>query len=89
MYDQIMLDDLKSYRHNLDNINEISDRYNYMKKVIKCRTLDKLYLLKWLYYEKVIDILQYNEYMYIVINDCRMALLYICGILKITDIEQK
>lgn len=82
-----MLDDLKSYRYNLDNINELPHRYNDMKNVIKCRTLDKLYLLKWLYSENIIDKLQYKEYMQIARNDCKMALLCIMGILTVTDLE--
>lgn len=38
MYDLVLLDDLRSYRHKLDSIYEINSRYKYMLKVIKCRT---------------------------------------------------
>ncbi len=87
MYDQILLNDLKSYRHNLDNINEQEYRQNHMQKVIRCRTQDKFYLLKCLYLAKYIDILQYRQYMQIAEDDCKKAILYIMGMLTLTDIE--
>lgn len=69
MYDQILLNDLKSYKHNLDNITELEYRKQHMQKVIKCRTQDKIYLLKYLYYANHIDILEYKKYMQIAEDD--------------------
>ena len=34
MYDLVLLDDLRIYRHNLDSIYEIENRYKYMLKVV-------------------------------------------------------
>ena len=62
MYDLILLDDLRGYRHKLDNIYEIENRYKYMLKVIKCRTQDKFDHIKWAYSENLISETQYNRF---------------------------
>ena len=87
MYDQILLNDLKSYKHNLDNITDLEYRKKHMQKIIQCRTKDKLYLLRYLYSAKYIDITQYKEYLQIAEDDYSIALQYILGLLTLKDLE--
>ena len=87
MYDLILLDDLRSYRHRLDNIYEINSRHKYMMKVIKCRTKDKLDHISWAYTENLINETQYNRFKEMIKSDYKNAMLYISGKLNITDLE--
>ena len=87
MYDLILLDDLRGYKHKLDNIYEVENRYKYMLKVIKCRTQDKFDYIKWAYAENLISETQYNRFEEMIKSDYKNAMLYISGKLNITDLE--
>jgi len=87
MYDLILLDDLKSYKHKLDNIYEVEYRYKYMLKVIKCRTKDKFDHINWAYSNNLIDKNQYEEFESMINSDYKNALLYLSGKISISDLE--
>ena len=87
MYDLILLDDLRCYRHNLDNIYEIENRYKYMFKVIKCRTQDKFNHINWAYSENLINEVQYKRFEEMIKSNYKNAMLYISGHLNIRDLE--
>jgi hypothetical protein len=79
MYDTVLRDDLLNLRKGAYTIDTVQYNNAEMKKIIKCRTRDKIDLLNLLLAYKVIDYDYYKELIQIVENDFKMGYLYLLG----------
>lgn len=79
MYDTVLRDDLLNLNKGAYTINDIEYNNIEMKKIIKCRTRDKIDLLNLLLTHKIIDYDYYKELLQIVESDFRMGNLYLLG----------
>lgn len=82
MFDVILRNDLLNL-NKVDNINDLSFNRKEMRKIIKCRTADKISLLNYLLSYNVIDDDCYRELLQRTESDCRKANLYLLGLYNI------
>ena len=80
MFDIVLRDDLIEFRKGTGNINDVKDRYLNMKKIIVCRTRDKIYLIQLLLKNNIINKEYYEELYFRAENDYRLAQLYLMGL---------
>ena len=64
-------------------IDDIQYNREQMKKIITCKTKDKLWLLNYLLDADVIDTILYKELLQRVKSDYKTALFYLLGLCKI------
>lgn len=82
MYDVILRNDLLNL-NKADNINDLSFNHKEMKKIIKCRTQDKISLINFLLSYNVIDGDYYQELLKRIQSDYKRANLYLLGLCNI------
>lgn len=69
MNDKILLEDLVSYQLGTGNINDYTYRVNSIKKIVRNRTSDKIWLLNYMLQNSIIDMDYYQQLMILVRND--------------------
>ena len=85
MFDRCLLEDLKDFKRGSDNIYELENRYEDIRKIIVNRTKEKINLLRlWLSY-KIINDDMYNELIQRVKIDYETSCLYVLGF--VTELE--
>lgn len=82
MFDIILKNDLLNLNRT-DNINALNFNRKEMKKIIKCRTQDKIEFLNFLLSYNVIDYDFYQELLERAKNDFKKANLYLMGLCSI------
>lgn len=83
MYDRILKEDLVSLKSEATNITINNYIYNEMRKLLKCRTEDKISLIDYLFSNNIIDKVYYNELYSIIEDDFNNGQLYIRGFCSI------
>ncbi len=79
MYDEMLRQDLISYKASITNINVIQELTEEISKVICCRTMDKIYFITKLLSDDIIDKTLYAKLYKRIHNDYKKANLYIRG----------
>ena len=79
MYDTILKEDLISLKSEATNINVNNYIYDEMRKLLKCRTEDKISLINYLFSNNIIDDVFYNELYSIIEKDFNKGKIYING----------
>ena len=79
MYDRILKEDLVSLKSEATNITINNYIYNEMRKLLKCRTEDKISLIGYLFSNNIIDEVYYNELYSIIADDYNDGQQYIKG----------
>ena len=82
MFDIILRNDLLNLNKSY-NINDLNYNCKEMKKIIKCRTQDKISLLNFLQTYNLIDNDYYQELLKRTKRDYRKANLYLLGLCNI------
>lgn len=83
MYDTVLREDLLNLNKGAYRINDVEYNIIEMKKIIKCRTRDKMDLLNYLLESKIIDYYYYKELLQIVESDFKRGNLYLMGLCQI------
>lgn len=83
MYDMILREDLLNLNKGAYTIEDVNFRNTEMKKIIKCRTKDKIEFLNFLLSYNVIDYDFYQELLERAKNDFKKANLYLMGLCSI------
>lgn len=79
MYDEMLRQDLISYKASIDNINDITELTKQINKIINCRTRDKLYFITKLLSDDIIDEILFDKLYKRIHNDYKKAHLYLIG----------
>lgn len=82
MFDVILRDDLLNL-NKADNINNLTFNRKEMRKIIKCRTADKIAILNFLQTYNLIDDDCYRDLLQRTESDYRKANLYLVGLCNI------
>lgn len=80
MYDIILREDLINLNNGAYTVDDMEFRSTEMKKIIKCRTADKISLLNFLQTYNLIDNEYYQELLKRAESDFRKANLYLLGL---------
>ena len=83
MYDRILREDLVKLKSGATNITINNYIYNEMRKLLKCRTEDKINLIEYLVSNNIIDKVYYNELYSIIESDFNKGKSYINGFCSI------
>lgn len=83
MYDMILREDLLNLNKGAYTIEDVNFRNTEMKKIIKCRTKDKIEFLKFLLSYNVIDDGFYQELLEKAKSDFKKSNLYLLGLCQI------
>ena len=83
MFDSILRDDLLTLRTGCYCSDDAIFRHNQMKKIIRCRTEDKINLLRYLLTNGIINKQIYNECLLRTEHDYRKANLYLINMCEI------
>lgn len=83
MYDIELREELLNFRKGIENINTLNYLNNEMKKIIRCRTKDKISLLNYLLNIDLIDIDTYTEFLQHTKSDFLLANKYVLGLCSI------
>ena len=79
MFDVDLRDELLNLSKGAYNIDDINYRYTNIKKIIKCRTADKIALLNFLLLNQLINEDCYQELLKKAESDYRNSYLYLMG----------
>lgn len=79
MYDKELYSDLISYKASITNINYIPELTKDINKILNRRTNDKIFFIKMLLSDNVIDKTLYAELYKRIQDDYKKAILYIRG----------
>ena len=83
MYDVVLREDLINLNKSAYTVDDIEFNRKEMKKIIKCRTQDKISLINFLQTYNIIDNDYYQELLKRTENDYRKANLYLIGLCNI------
>lgn len=83
MYDMILREDLLNLNKGAYTIEDVNFRNTEMKKIIKCRTQDKIEFLNFLLSYNVIDDGFYQELLERAKSDFKKSNLYLLGLCQI------
>lgn len=79
MYDEMLRQDLISYKASITNINDIPQLTKDINKILNRRTNDKIFFIKMLLTDNIIGKTLYDELYSRIQNDYKKASLYIRG----------
>ena len=83
MYDVELREELLNFKKGIHNINTLNYLKKDMKKIIKCRTQDKIDLLNYLLNIDLIGIDTYTEFLQHTKSDFLLANKYVLGLCSI------
>ena len=86
MYDKMLEEDIRDYRKNIANTIYIQPYSNDIKKLLKCRTKDKLYFLKYMITNNIIQKELYDELYERVKTDYNTAYKCIIGLISVNEL---
>ena len=82
MYDMSLYADVIGFKVGAENVYTINDRYDYINKVIKNRTKQKLWFLNYVLEKNIIDKKCYNRLKAIVEYDYKKSKLFVAGFIS-------
>lgn len=83
MYDVELREELLNFKKGIHNINTLNYLKKEMKKIIKCRTQDKIDLLNYLLNIDLIDFYMYKKCLQYTQDDFVIANRYLLGLCSI------
>lgn len=89
MNDKILLEDLIAFQIGTGNINDYTYRTNNIKKIVKNRTTDKIWLLNNLLQNHIIDEEYYQQLITLVKNDYILSQYCILNIISASSLRKE
>ena len=80
MYDKSLQMDLQEFKKGAENINDLQERYNNIRKIVRNRTKEKLNFLNYLQDNNIISRKMHQELLERVNFDLKISNLYIMGL---------
>lgn len=86
MYDKILEDNIRDYRKNITNTIYTQLYFNDFKRILNNRTNDKLYFLKYLLTNNLIENNLYDELFQRVKSDYNLAYKCAMGLISVNEL---